>query len=141
MNFKIVLRSLLTIDKTSGKIKVNLESKISLLLREADCLAKLNLDIPIVAKTILAKKDHFTIVSHTLQLVIEEFVSTARRVKLEVRPLLLPHLMRIASLLKPALFSITWTKVEWKQFCQNTREQIKVFDILITRVHDVYTNR
>lgn len=122
-------------------MKVNLEGRILLLLREADCLAKLKLEVPIVALTILVKRDHFTLINDSLQLVIEEFVSTARRVKLEVRPLLLPHLVRVSSLLIPALQNITWTNPDWREFCQTTREEIKTFDILITRVHDVYANR
>ncbi|KAK1128262.1 hypothetical protein K0M31_002732 [Melipona bicolor] len=134
-------RPLLTVDEKTGKIKVNLGGRIILLLREADCLAKLNLEIPIVALTILAKKDYFTLVTDSLQLMIEEFVFTARRVKLEVRPLLLPHLVRVASLLEPGLTSLNWTNPEWREFHQNTKEQIREFDILITRVHDVYDNR
>ncbi|XP_033231151.1 dynein heavy chain 5, axonemal [Belonocnema kinseyi] len=132
---------LLAIDKDSGKVKVNLEGRILLLLRESDCLAKLKFALPIVALTILAKRDHFTLINDSLQLLIEEFVATSKRVKLEVRPLLLPHLVRIASLLGPGMVSLTWTNTEWKTFCENTREQIKTFDVLITRVHDVYTNR
>jgi len=122
-------------------VKVNLENRVVLLFREADCLAKINLEIPIVALTILAKKDYFTLVTDSLQLIIEEFVCTAKRVKLEVRPLLLPHLVCVASLLEPGLTTLTWTKPDWKDFCHNTKEQIKNFDILITRVHDVYDNR
>ncbi|XP_063990451.1 dynein axonemal heavy chain 5 [Diachasmimorpha longicaudata] len=134
-------KTLLAIDKEMNRIKVNLEGRIILLLREADCLAKLNLEIPIVAKTILVKRDHFTLKHDSLQLVIEEFVSTARRVKLEVRPLLLPHLVRVASLLMPGLKTLTWTKPGWEEFCQQCRQEIEVFDVLITRVHDVYANR
>ncbi|EZA60758.1 Dynein heavy chain 5, axonemal [Ooceraea biroi] len=134
-------RPLLVVDEKSAKVKVNLENRVVLLLREADCLAKINLEIPIVALTILAKRDYFTLVTDSLQLMIEEFVCTAKRVKLEVRPLLLPHLVCVASLLEPGLTILTWTKPDWKDFCQNTKEQIKTFDILITRVHDVYDNR
>ncbi|KAG5322537.1 DYH5 protein, partial [Pseudoatta argentina] len=134
-------RSLLVVDEKSAKVKVNLENRVVLLFREADCLAKMNLEIPIVALTILAKKDYFTLVTDSLQLIIEEFVRTAKRVKLEVRPLLLPHLVCVASLLEPGLTTLTWTKPDWKDFCHNTREQIKNFDVLITRVHDVYDNR
>lgn len=72
---------------------------------------------------------------------IEELVFTSRRVKLEVRPLLLPHLVRVVSLLEPGLTSLNWTNPKWKEFYENTKEQIKEFDILITRVHDVYDNR
>lgn len=131
----------MTIDKKSGKIKVNLEERVSLLIREADCLAKLNLQIPIVALTILAKKNYFTLITNSLQSMIEELVFTSRRVKLEVRPLLLPHLVRVVSLLEPGLTSLNWTNPKWKEFYENTKEQIKEFDILITRVHDVYDNR
>lgn len=134
-------RPLLVVDEKSAKVKVNLESRIVLLLREADCLAKINLEIPIIALTILAKRDYFTLITDSLQLMIEEFVCTAKRVKLEVRPLLLPHLMYVASLLEPGLTTLTWTNPEWKNFCHNTETQIKTFDILITRVHDVYDNR
>lgn len=111
------------------------------MLREADCLAKMNIQIPVVALAILARRDHFVIVKDSLQLVLEEFCDTARQVKHEMRPLLLPHLMRVAYLLKPALDTLTWTNPGWKDFCKITREQIKTFDILITRVHDVYINR
>lgn len=131
----------MTIDEKSGKIKVNLEERVSLLIREADCLAKLNLQIPIVALTILAKKNYFTLITNSLQSMIEELVFTSRRVKLEVRPLLLPHLVRVVSLLEPGLTSLNWTNPKWKEFYENTKEQIKEFDILITRVHDVYDNR
>ncbi|KAL7304210.1 hypothetical protein TKK_0003404 [Trichogramma kaykai] len=134
-------KNLLAVEATTGKVRVNIENRLLLLLRESDCLAKLNFELPIVAKTILAKRDHFTLVKDSLHLVLEDFVGTARRVKLEVRPLLLPHLVRVASLLRPALATLTWTKPEWKEFTDDTREQIKQFDILITRVHDVYTNR
>lgn len=129
------------IDEKSGKIKVNLEERISLLIREADCLAKLNLQIPIVALTILAKKNYFTLITNSLQSMIKELVFTSKRVKLEVRPLLLPHLVRVVSLLEPGLTSLNWTNPKWKEFYENTKEQIKEFDILITRVHDVYDNR
>ena len=101
----------------------------------------MNLQLPVVALTLLSKKDHFTLINNSLQLLIEEFVATSRKVKLEVRPLLLPHLVRVSSLLEPGLTTLTWTKSEWKIFSENTRDQIKTFDVLITRVHDVYTNR
>ncbi|PSN54190.1 Dynein heavy chain 5, partial [Blattella germanica] len=72
---------------------------------------------------------------------LNQFTTTVRRVKLEVRPLFLPQLVRLSSLLSPALNSITWTDSKWKDFVENTTEAIKSFDILVTRVHDVYTNR
>lgn len=133
-------RALLKIDD-EGNIKANLESRILLILREADCLAKLRLEMPVVATAMLSRKDQFFVIKDSLQLVLDEFAETARRVKQEVRPLVIPHLMRLTSLFKPALTTLTWIKSDWKEFCKNAREQIKCFGVLITRVHDVYINR
>nr|CAD7405488.1 unnamed protein product [Timema poppensis] len=186
-------RKLLLICEESGRLKVNLDDRIRLLIREADCLAKMGLPIPVVTRTLLAKRDYFTVVSDSLQglerkivethlrkttlstsyrdsntnlsvkdspfyceggaldhsttevgnekILLNQFLGTVRRVKLEVRPLFLPQLVRLAAMLSPGLNSITWTNREWKNFCHNTTEAIKDFDVLVTRVHDVYANR
>lgn len=59
--------NLLTICKETGKLKVNSQQTIFLLIREADCLAKLSLSIPMVALTLLSKRDHFTLLQDSLQ--------------------------------------------------------------------------
>ena len=56
-----------------------------------------------------------------------------RRVKLEVRPLFLPHLMRLAGLLAPGLHSISWTNPAWRSFSSGALEAIRAFDVLVTR--------
>jgi len=37
------------------------------MIREADCLAKIGLPLPIVTRTLLSKRDHFVVVSDSLQ--------------------------------------------------------------------------
>lgn len=75
------------------------------------------------------------------QFLLEDYLRTVRRVKLEVRPLFLPQVVRLSSLLLPALRSVTWTSEEWKEFIEKANLAIKSFDVLVTRVHDIYTNR
>lgn len=128
-------------DLDTRRVKINLENRIVLLFREADCLAKLNLKIPIVALTILSKREHFLMITNSLQLLMDEYMATSRKVKHEVRPLLLPHLAKVALLLKPGFETLGWAKPDWKRYYESNREQIKTFEILISRVHDVYDNR
>lgn len=64
-----------------------------------------------------------------------------RRVKLEVRPLFLPQVVRLSSLLLPGLRTVTWTSEDWSEFVECANLAIKSFDVLVTRVHDIYTNR
>lgn len=61
--------------------------------------------------------------------------------KLEVRPLLLPQVVRLSSLLLPGLRSVIWTSEDWKEFVDRANAAINNFDVLVTRVHDIYMNR
>lgn len=72
---------------------------------------------------------------------MEDYLRTVRRVKLEVRPLFLPQVVRLSSLLLPGLRSVTWTSEDWEEFIDRANAAIKSFDVLVTRVHDIYTNR
>jgi hypothetical protein len=58
---------LLSFNEESGHLKVNLDHQMRQLIREADCLAKMGLPMPIVTRTLLSKRDHFILVSDSLQ--------------------------------------------------------------------------
>lgn len=75
------------------------------------------------------------------QFLLEDYLRTVRRVKLEVRPLFLPQVVRLSSLLLPGLRSVCWTSDDWQEFIDRANTAIKCFDVLVTRVHDIYTNR
>nr|XP_013189103.1 unnamed protein product [Amyelois transitella] len=132
--------TLLKID-ASGRIVVNLDHAIRLLIRESDCLIKMGIDMPIVCHSLYAKKNYFTLVNDSLQFLLEDYLRTVRRVKLEVRPLFLPQVVRLSFLLLPGLRSVAWTNEDWKEFIDRANAAIKCFDVLVTRVHDIYTNR
>lgn len=76
-----------------------------------------------------------------VQFLLEDYLRTIRQVKLEVRPLLLPQVVRLSSLLLPGLKSVLWTSEDWKEFIDRANSAINGFDVLVTRVHDIYTNR
>jgi Dynein heavy chain, N-terminal region 1. len=60
-------QKLLSVSEESGHLKVNLNHQVRQLIREADCLAKIGLPLPIVTSTLLSKRDHFVLVSDSLQ--------------------------------------------------------------------------
>lgn len=76
-----------------------------------------------------------------MQFLLEDYMRSVRQVKLEVRPLLLPQVVRLSSLLLPGIRSVSWTCEEWKEFVDRANFAIKSFDVLVTRVHDIYSNR
>lgn len=64
---KCLTKMLLTICKESGSLKVNLPFTIPLLIREAECLLKLELPVPMIALTLFSKQDHFFTLKDSLQ--------------------------------------------------------------------------
>lgn len=60
-------KTLLTLEADSGKVKVNLDPTIKLLIRESDCLTKMDLDLPVVCQALYTKRDYFTLVNDSLQ--------------------------------------------------------------------------
>lgn len=63
-------KTLLKIDD-SGKINVNLDQTISLLIRESDCLIKMDVELPIVCQSLYAKKNYFTILNDSLEVSVK----------------------------------------------------------------------
>ncbi|KAF6202133.1 hypothetical protein GE061_004531 [Apolygus lucorum] len=134
-------KKLLVFNEKEGILEINFDYRLRLLIKEAECMAKIGLPVPVLNMTLLNKRDHFIKMEDSLNDMLDRFLRTVKRVKLEVRPLFLPQLVRLTALLNPALRDLTWTDPEWKNFINKTNEAIDSFDILITRVHDVYANR
>lgn len=123
------------------RLKVNLHPTIPLLIRESDLMAKMNLPIPMVALTVFAKQEHFNLIQDTLQFLLKNFLTIVQSVKLEVRPLFLPHLVKLIKIIEPGLKQLTWVSEKWKPYTEQISNSIKNFKILVDRVHDIYNNR
>lgn len=55
-----------------------------------------------------------------------------QNVKLEVRPLFLPHLVQLMKILSPGLNELSWVCAEWKQYVDKCNDAIKNFKILVS---------
>nr|CAI5822334.1 unnamed protein product [Callosobruchus analis] len=136
-----LLRHLIAVNAEKQKLKVNLHPAIPLLIREAEIMIKMDLPLPIVALTLYAKNEYFWDVKDSIQFLINDLLSVVKEVKLEVRPLLLPHLVKLTSIIEPGLTKLNWVSLNWKEFVDKGNEAVQNFKILTERVHDVYVNR
>jgi hypothetical protein len=71
--------TLLRIDE-AGRVTVNLDTTVRLLIRESDCLVKMDVELPIVCHSLYAKKHYFTLVNDSLE--VSLFVLYATFLKL-----------------------------------------------------------
>lgn len=76
-----------------------------------------------------------------LKFLIDDFTTVVQSVKLEIRPLFLPHLVRLIKIISPGLKELTWVSSDWKPFVDKVNDAVENFKILVGRAHDIYTNR
>jgi dynein heavy chain, axonemal len=60
-------RPLLAFCPESGRVVANLDFRLMLLMREADCMAKMALPVPTIAAALHAKRAYFTTINDCLQ--------------------------------------------------------------------------
>lgn len=138
---KCLQRPLLAVCPEKQRLKVNLHHTIPLLIREADLMAKMDLPIPTIALTLYSKQSHFNLVKDSLQFFINDFLKIVKSVKLELRPLFLPHLVKLINIIAPGMKKLNWVSPDWKEYADNANGAVNNFKILTERVHDIYTNR
>ena len=54
-------------DQESGNLTVNLDHRITLLIRETECMAKMDLPVPNVTMAIFSKREYFMRISDSLK--------------------------------------------------------------------------
>lgn len=113
------------------RLKVNLHNTIPLLIRESDLMVKMDLPVPMVALTLYTKQDHFFLIQDHLKFLIKDLLKVVKSVKLEVRPLFLPHLVKLTNCIAPGLKELTWVTNNWQEFVNKANEAIKQFQILV----------
>lgn len=67
------------------RLYVNLHPTIPLLIREATCLAKMNIELPIVAATLFTKQNHFYAIQDSLNVRVNSFRFSKRKVEIWLR--------------------------------------------------------
>lgn len=55
-----------------GRICVNLDRNIRLLIRESDCLVKMAVELPVVCQSLYAKSNYFTLVNDSLEVSLSQ---------------------------------------------------------------------
>lgn len=60
-----------------------------------------------------------------------DFLKVVKSVKLEIRPLFLPHLVKLVNIIAPGLKELTWVSAGWKAFVDTANEAVQNFKVLV----------
>lgn len=64
-----LVQPLLKFNNTTNMVNVNYDYRLSLLILESSCMLKMELKVPTITKALFFRKDHFTLVCDTLQVI------------------------------------------------------------------------
>lgn len=66
-----------------------------------------------------------------MQFLLNDFLQVAKNVKLEVRPLFLPHLIKLSKKIEPGLTELDWVSKDWQTYVDVAKLAIHNFKELV----------
>ena len=125
----------------TGKLYVNFDQELFQLIREAKCLAKLDVEIPEGGKIVLLQEDKFKNYYHDLKFILSEYERITTMIIPVTRAMLEPHLETLELKLRPGMVTLTWTSMNIDSYKAHIHEGLSKLEDLVTKINDIVENR
>ncbi|CAH1796663.1 unnamed protein product [Owenia fusiformis] len=123
------------------QLLVNFDPLIMQVIREAECMRKLDMEVPEVANILSHSQDKLKANRNTLTMLLEENDKIRSKIPPMFRPLMKCCIEAVDTALRPGLISLTWTSLNLDQFFQSIRSALRELDLLIKQVNDIKETR
>jgi dynein heavy chain len=136
------LRShILARNPTTSELFVNFDDGILQLTREAKHLQMMQFSIPNNAKIVLLLQNKLKRFFVEFQYVLTRYKEVTKAVNPVCRHLLKPHFKDLASLIEPAISTMTWTSMNIDIFLKDVTKALTRFEYLVNNLNDIIENR
>ena len=135
---------LLAMKEENGKkkIKVNFETDIQKLIREAKALDREGIeDIPESAKIILLQEEKFKNYYYELDFIKNEYERILGLIKPVMKKILEPHIEDLDLKIRPGMVTLTWTSMNIDGYLQHVQMSLSKLEQLIITINDIIDNR
>uniref|UniRef100_A0A3Q1JPI4 AAA+ ATPase domain-containing protein n=1 Tax=Anabas testudineus TaxID=64144 RepID=A0A3Q1JPI4_ANATE len=122
--------SLLVRSAETGELFVNFDPEILTQIREANCMTKMNLEIPPFAALLQQKQGTLKKNYNKLQLMLSENTRVRAKIQSAFEPLAMPHIAKVDEAIQPGLTSLNWTSL-------NIDKYLIDLELLMDRVNDL----
>ena len=124
-----------------GKLCVNFDEEIKVLIRESKCLSRMGIHIKESAKIVLLQEEKFKHYYNELQFLIKEYYRIVGKVRSNTRKLVAPHIEDLEFKLKPGMVTLTWTSLNINDYLTGVHESLQRFEQMINQTNDIMDNR
>ena len=133
--------TLLVRHPTSGKLIVNFDREILLLIRETKCLMRMGVAVPDAARLVVMQEMKFKSFFNQLSYALRQYEKVLGRILPIVQPLLRPHVADMERRLEPGFTTLTWTSMNIDGFLHAMYSGVTALEDLIEKVKDIVDNR
>jgi len=126
---------------TTDKLYVNFDQEVFQLMREARCLAKLNVEIPESAKIVLLQEEKFKSYYDELKFILAEYERINERIIPTTAQLVEPHLKTMELKLRPGMVTLTWTSMNIEGYKNHVLAGLSSLEDLISKINDIVESR
>ena len=126
---------------TTGRLIVNFDREILLLIRETKCLMRVQVPVPEGARLVVLQEKKFKAFFNSLTFVLHRYEQVLERIIPTVVGLLKPHVADMERKLQPGMTTLTWTSMNIDGFLHSIQTGVANLAELVDKVHDLVNNR
>ncbi|XP_070767347.1 dynein axonemal heavy chain 5 isoform X1 [Enoplosus armatus] len=129
--------SLLVRSPETGELFVNFDPEILTQIREANCMTRMNLEIPPFAALLQQKQDTLKKNYNKLQLMLSENTRVRAKIQSAFEQLAVPHVAKVDEAIQPGLTSLNWTSLNIDKYLSRIDKALVDLELLMDRVNDL----
>ena len=120
-----------------NKLYVNFDLETLTLIREAKCLIRLGIEIPELAQIVVSKEQQLKIYYSELLFILNEYMRLIRKIRPNMKSLLVPTLEDFEYKLRPGLVTLTWNSINIDGYLNTLKLCLGELEQLIINVNDI----
>ena len=125
----------------NGRLIVNFDKEILLLIRETKCLLRMGVKVPESARNVVLQEDKFKSFYNRLSFGIRQLEHVLSRMLPITQSLLRPHVRDIEERLRPGFSTLSWTSMNIDAFLHSMYNGVDALEDLAGKVKDCVDNR
>lgn len=119
----------------------NYDPLIPLTIREADCMRKMGLEIPVTANVLSFRKEKIFEALQGVQDILERTKRVTQAIPELFEPMLATLRHKVDKALQPGLIALTWTSLTLPDFFETVNKTIDELELMIKRLTDIKEQR
>ncbi|XP_060585698.1 dynein axonemal heavy chain 5-like, partial [Ruditapes philippinarum] len=129
--------SLLVKHPETNELYVNFDPQILTMIRETECMARLGLEIPPVAKTMRTKQGEYKDNYNALLMMLQENKRVRKKIPTAFEELMGPHINRVDDTIEPGLTKLSWTSLNIEEYIQDVYKRLEELELLMIRANEL----